>query len=506
MAAMARRYLDFWLEFAVPRAKLAVFRVCFFTLIGIDGLLQLPHAPRYGAGGFNVGHVDWLQGFLPGPERSLLVVVFLLQAYLGFRIALGRISVASVRLLTALYGYGYFVSQLDSYQHHYLIFLLLLACSFVPWTPAAGDRSGPSERPVRSLALRLVIVQVAIVYFWAALTKCEGVWLDGTVLQAQLRAGMTHDVASWLGMDRTAQLITATEFFLALSLLYRRLWPLALVVGVGLHAGIEFAAEFQIDNFSYYMFAFYLLLLPDAWFIWCQRRFGPLTRRIVGVAERLPRTGGVFWAIAAAGLLLGWLVLRRVPLAEMSWVAGIASATALTALLWQLRAADGQVDREADGPRRPSGLAGIWRHVIATALVASAPFAGEAVGDYYKYWGGSARRLGEMKQAETAYRHLVGIRPGWAPAHYHLGRIAQQDQRIDEALAHYRRAQTANSSDYRAFLNEALIHHQASRGPETLVSARQALAAMDAGRAGSRRQRDRQRLQQLIAHWSQSGQ
>src|SRR5262245_41548316 len=43
----------FWFGFEVSWAKLLVARVVLFSLLAIDSLMQIEHAPRYGAGGFN---------------------------------------------------------------------------------------------------------------------------------------------------------------------------------------------------------------------------------------------------------------------------------------------------------------------------------------------------------------------------------------------------------------------------------------------------------------------
>src|SRR5665811_720882 len=100
----------FWFGFEVPSAKIVVGRVIFFVLIA-----------------FGVA-TRWL-----------------------------------VPLATVIYSWLYFGSQLDSYQHHYLIAMLLVIACFVPWQPARG--------PVRAWALRLMLVELAIVYLWAEISK-----------------------------------------------------------------------------------------------------------------------------------------------------------------------------------------------------------------------------------------------------------------------------------------------------------------------------------------------
>ena len=86
-----------------------------------------------------------------------------------------------VPLATVIYSWLYFGSQLDSYQHHYLVAMLLVIACFVPWQPAVELDA------VRTWALRLLLVELAIVYLWAAISKIDPLWLDGTALAGQTR-------------------------------------------------------------------------------------------------------------------------------------------------------------------------------------------------------------------------------------------------------------------------------------------------------------------------------
>ena len=510
---MVARYLGYFLDFSVLRDKLRAFRVCFFTLVGLDGILQLPHAPRYGAGDFNVGHIAWLQDLLPEPGRALMVVIFLLQAYLGLRIAMGAAVRTSVWLLTGLYGYAYFVSQLDSYQHHYLVFLILLLCCFVPWRAATGDApsaqktTGTAGRPdharVTSWALRLILVQVGIVYLWAAITKCESLWLDGTLLTRQLQPGTARDMAEWLGMGSAATAVMLAEFFLAFALISGRLWRFALVVGVSLHAGIEFGAELRIGIFSYYMFGLYLLLVPDRWAAPIGAQLARMLAPLRSGFARLAQSRTVLLTGTAAGLSAGLLLGMSLPLAEGLWFAGI--CTGFTLIVWgceliAFRSTRGST--HAAGTRRQRALALIVAHAIACAAIPLLPETHERIADYYKYWAGSARRLGDWEQAGAGYAQLVKLRPDWAPAHYYLGRIAHRDKRTDDALSHYQRAQRANDRDYRSFLQAALLHHNAGRGPQALAAAQHAASLLQTMRRSTSTQRAQQQARQLIDQWS----
>src|SRR3954471_19925088 len=113
----------FWFGFDVAWLKLLVFRVVFFGMLAIDALLQIRHAPRYGAGGFNVAQLPFLDSI--GPTRGSYEVAQLISAYLFVLAALGVATRFVLPVVTTIYAWLYFTSQLDGYQHHYLVALLL---------------------------------------------------------------------------------------------------------------------------------------------------------------------------------------------------------------------------------------------------------------------------------------------------------------------------------------------------------------------------------------------
>lgn len=457
--AFVRAYQRFWLDFAVSPTHLLLLRVALFALLGIDAFLQIEHAPRYGAGNFNVPHIPGLDALLPAPSRSLFAALYLLQAYLSIRIALGTASRALIGVLAALIGYTYFISQLNSYQHHYLLFLVVLLCAFIPWNAAAGQKSAPA---VKSWALRLIMVEIAIVYFWAAIGKLDPLWLDGRTLTAQLSGTFLAPVLEGLGASFSAKLVVATELFLALAWLMRRLWLPALIIGVSFHITIE-VTSFEIGLFSYYMLALYLLLVPERALTVAVGVLGRAVAPLVRVGRAMLGWLGAswrLWAILALAAVGGTALIRAIPLRE----AGLAAAV-MTGLLAVSAARAGRMDT----PARNDRLARLaLAHLLACGLIAGLGATTETCHNYYKFWGGAARRLGDEAQAKAAYEALVKLSPWHGPSHYHLGTIYVSEGRVEEALASFRRAQAASPSDWRPLLSEALIHHRAGRGAQAI--------------------------------------
>ena len=102
----------------------------------------IPHAGRYGVGAFNVAHFALLD-LLPTPTPGLYIGLMLLTGWLALVMAI-RPARAGLGVLFGLYTYGWSMSMLDSYQHHYLISLLLFSCIFFP-TPDATEVFGPAR-------------------------------------------------------------------------------------------------------------------------------------------------------------------------------------------------------------------------------------------------------------------------------------------------------------------------------------------------------------------------
>lgn len=107
----------------------------------------VPHGGRYGFNDFNVAHFAILDWVLPTPSSGLYVGVVLLTGLLACVQAITRPTRIGVAAVFATYTYGWLMSMLDSYQHHYLISVLLFSCIFFPM-PTGGEvfeRSRPSS-------------------------------------------------------------------------------------------------------------------------------------------------------------------------------------------------------------------------------------------------------------------------------------------------------------------------------------------------------------------------
>lgn len=448
--------------------KLAIARFAIFAVLAVDAVLQISHASRYGAGGFNVPHVPGL----PGPGREAYLLVQCAIVGLSLLVAVGAGGRLIPAALSLAYGWCYFGSQLDSFQHHYLVWLVITLWCFVPLPQPGGSPAARAGRTVRSSALRLILLQLGIMYLWAGISKLDPKWLDGTAMAMQIHGLMRDIIDATLGIKIVSRLVIVAELALAVTVWRARAWRWALPLGIGLHLQIAISG-LDIGVFAYLMMAIYLLIVPEA-----------LMQPVLRFArERLARPWAAFVRVfdeghrptaavlAAAGV--GLLVVVRPPLRNPICLVLVAVPMILT-VRWQLVSARRFTTRAA--------LAA----ALAMAVMVVVDRAGAVALDYYRYWGGTARRLGEPAEAEVAYRGLIDVQPRLELAHYQLGRLLIRRGALEDGLSHLRLAEQLEPLRTRALDEQSRALDAAGRHDEAKLAAQRAKARRDAATAAGR--------------------
>jgi hypothetical protein len=436
----------FWFGFELPWAKLVTARVVVFALLAIDALMQIEHAPRYGAGGFNVAHLPLLDLLAPG--RVLYSAGQLVLAYLFVLAACGAATRYVVPIATAIYGWLYFSSHLDSYQHHYLVWLVLAISCFVPWQKPAG---ATATTPVRSWALRLLYVQLALLYLWAAISKMNSAWLDGKALSIQMSGVIRSMIDATVGIKGSAWLVLLSELTLAATIWNKRTWLVAAPIGIALHLGI-LIASLDIGLFAWLMFGIYLLVIPD-------RVFTFVGEKLPSV-PRISRDGALQWLlwIIAAGT---GLVLAGVSRWDHGWPVGLMLLVVLLAATVMLR-------------KRETVARLALAHLLALALWTTVDRATKTPSDYFRLWGGSAKRLGDAKTSEYAYRRMTEVAPDDEGGHYQLGKLLIERGAVTEGVDELHKAQDVAPLRARAYVAEARWLAANNRLDEAIAKAREA--------------------------------
>jgi hypothetical protein len=451
----------FWFGFEVSWAKLAFGRFVLFGLLALDALVQIQHAPRYGAGGFNVAQLPLLDGL--GPTRTAYAVGELLNAWLFTLAAFGVAARWVIPPAAAIYAWLYFGSQLDSYQHHYLVSLILVCACFVPWQ---RPRDATPATRVASWALRLILVELAIMYLWAAISKMNAAWIDGRTLSTQIIGPMRRLVDATVGVPLASKLVIVVELSLAALVWQPRFWKIAAPLGIAFHVGILFSG-LEIGLFAWLMIAIYMFVVPDR--VWTALATTP---PIAAIRSAFSIVSGWFdgaagWLVWIAGASLGTMFAM---LARFEY-AGRVGLVALVAMI----AGSGYAIVRAPQARRLTAIG--LAHLAAMALWLATDRASTVAIDYYRFWGGSSRRLGDLATAERAYRELIDVAPDEPAGHFQLARMLLARQKDDEALAQLHEAQRLSPDDARPFVVEARWLATHGRAAEAVAKAREATFA-----------------------------
>ena len=236
-------WAGYWLS-PIAAARIFLLRKLLLVVLAFDVLsTHLGPAWRYGAAGFNVPHFAWMRA-LPMPTTGLYVGML-------FLVALGSLVTAFVPrpprailvAIAVMYLWGWSCSMLDSYQHHYLLSLALVALAAMPVHDAAelfGRGTSIATTPhgvvprVHSLGYTLLTSLAGSVYLFTAVSKTDQDWLSGDALRSITRDGTTIEglfsFTHAFGLDREdtfwllghgmvpLQLLIAAGYFLAPTL------------------------------------------------------------------------------------------------------------------------------------------------------------------------------------------------------------------------------------------------------------------------------------------------
>jgi hypothetical protein len=204
------------------------------------------------------------------------------------------------------------------------------------------------------------------------------------------------------------------------------------------------------------MIGLYLFVVPDRVYLAVVDRLAPVRARATELAAALDRRRWIVFAVAVvAGLACA--IACRLPGAFV--IAIVATVCVLAA-----------------GLRRRRVVTVALAHLLALATWFAIDRTTSIARDYYKFWGGSARRLNDPAAAETAYRHLSELAPDDASAHFNLGRLllAHDDVTgLDELHA----SQRLDRAHARAYIAEAQWLATHDRLADAVAAAQAGVAA-----------------------------
>lgn len=176
----------------VAAARVLLLRKLILGCLAVDVLAtHLSPAWRYGAAGFNVAHFSLFDRVLPLPTTALYVgMLVLVSIGAALSALMAKPPRALILAVGVLYTWGWSCSMHDSYQHHYLISLLVLTLAFSPVESADELLDGTHGEVPRTHALGYAMTSTlaAVVYSYTAVSKTEPDWLSGAAMRS-----ITHD-------------------------------------------------------------------------------------------------------------------------------------------------------------------------------------------------------------------------------------------------------------------------------------------------------------------------
>ena len=401
-------------------ARAELFFRCSLLLLAFDAWIVMTRgAGRHGVGGFDVAHFAWLDGLLPAPSAGFAAGLLVATGFVAFATAGAGIRPAPVLALCALYTLSWSMSMMDSYQHHYLLSLVLLCLAFFPRADADAELRGARAY---GFGMGLLLATVSMVYVWTAVAKIDWNWVLGHTLRrvgrAESRLGGIADLSAAVGLGRdrffalAASSVIPLELFLAFAYalaplrdrLSRRwiegLSWLAFAGAVGLHGAIA-AVDPMIGLFSFYM------ILMAVCFLLPLRVVEPLAAfllrplRALGASAPLGRARrpGVLALAAGVALLV----------AGVGASLGLPGALAACALVGAALVAGSAAALFGPAPRDPRPA------IRATALAAPALLAAMAASsarwDFYRHRARDLASVGELAASLEACRTAERFAP-----------------------------------------------------------------------------------------------
>ena len=181
----------------VDNSQLLIFRVFFGILIALEGYGAIATGwvketlidPKFT---FSFIGFEWLQP-LPG---NGMYFYFFIMGTLGIFIAFGFKYRFSIITFTVMW-FAVYLMQKSSYNNHY--YLLALISFFMCFFPANRDYSIDARRnsliqsnSMYSYVKWIVILQLILVYTYAAIAKLYGDWLDFGIIEILMKNKITY--------------------------------------------------------------------------------------------------------------------------------------------------------------------------------------------------------------------------------------------------------------------------------------------------------------------------
>ena len=278
----------FWFEdknecFTKNQFRWKTFRLAFFTLLTLDTyLIMTVFSKLDSTNKFHISKFDFLYERNPiypfTISGNLLYDLFTFSCFCSISSAFGFEYNFAATCSAITYSLAFFSTLLDSFQHHYLLCLILVILIFKEvggeWVP------------------RLLSVQLSIVYLFTIMTKLTDgfLFIKGRFIPNIAMLIKVHNFVTWISTSigiveeyhvwsAMALFTVFSEIFLAMSIVVAvrfrnettfrtRLFVFIVwIVGTCLHISFEVFGSLRIRFFSWYMVILYWGLIGPDFFI-----------------------------------------------------------------------------------------------------------------------------------------------------------------------------------------------------------------------------------------------
>jgi hypothetical protein len=262
--------LQNWLFRKVDNGSLIIFRIFFGILISLESFGAILTGwvrrtliePTFT---FSFIGFEWLQP-LPG---NGMYFYFVIMGILGIFIAIGFKYRWSILLFTILWSAVYLMQKTAYNNHYYLLILVSFLMCFMPANSYASvdSRLDPSLRSnsMPAYVKWTIILQLFIVYSYAALAKLYGDWLDLSIIEILLRGKASYPlIGEFLQHPWVYTLVGVMGILFDLLIIPALLWKPSRnwAFGFAIFFHLFNSIVFQIGIFPYLALAFIVFFYP----------------------------------------------------------------------------------------------------------------------------------------------------------------------------------------------------------------------------------------------------
>lgn len=254
----------------IDNSPLIVFRIFFGFLIACESfgaiitgwVKRVLIEPEFT---FSFIGLEWLQP-LPGYG---MYFYFISMGLFGIAIMLGYRYRIAIIAYTILWAGVYFMQKTSYNNHYYLLLIISFYMIFLPANQYASldvkQHRVQKENTMPYWISLLFIIQVTIVYFYAAIAKFYPGWLDGTFTKLLLSGTTSNEFFLQIFLNKYFYLFIAYagilfDLLIVPLLLFKKTRTIALVASLSFHL---FNAIFlQIGIFPFFALTFSLFFYP----------------------------------------------------------------------------------------------------------------------------------------------------------------------------------------------------------------------------------------------------